>query len=92
VPRVLRHITSDIRDTVFLQSRDLITFKMSATAQYLSSAAAAVESKQGDVLANMVLPDLSDPTVELITEELLPVRPTMLQGLTNRSSNESVKS
>ena len=55
---------------------------MSATAQYLSKAAAAFKSKQGYVLLELLLPDLNDPDVEQITEELLPVRRTILLRLT----------
>lgn len=50
---------------------------MSATAEFLSSAVAAFKSKQGQVLAELILPNLSDPVVEQLTEELLPVRHTM---------------
>ncbi|KAF8470364.1 hypothetical protein JB92DRAFT_3135155 [Gautieria morchelliformis] len=60
---------------------------MSATAEFLSKAATAFQHKQGDVLSQLVLPDLNDPDVELISEELLPedvnIRIIVLKSLSN---------
>jgi hypothetical protein len=57
---------------------------MSATAEFLSKAAIAFKNKQGDILSQLVLPDLNDPDVELITVELLPVRQAMMTQWTHK--------
>jgi len=47
---------------------------MSATAQFLARAAAAYKTKQGHVLADILLPDLEHPDIAQIIDELLRVR------------------
>ncbi|KAF8529506.1 hypothetical protein JB92DRAFT_3106767 [Gautieria morchelliformis] len=60
---------------------------MSATAEFLSKAATAFQHTQGDALSQLVLQDLNDPDVELISEELLPedvnIRIIVLKSLSN---------
>lgn len=64
---------------------------MSATAEFLSKAAAAFNNKQGDVLSGLLLPDIDGPEVELITEELLPVCQTIMIHKTSREFKQRLR-
>lgn len=59
-------------------SRVTCNVEMAAVGQFLIKAAVAFQGKQGHILSELLLPDLSNPDIEQITEELLLVRQTLI--------------